>query len=139
MGILEIEDASGKIEVVCFPKIWSGITPPEKGKPLIVRGVPRARDDLSLIAQKVMTLEDLDGGARRWLRLRVIDDGLSLNGRLRDVYRELKGHVGDAGVLLEVPLEGMKALLKVRDLFVEPSAELSARIIELSGGGIEVV
>lgn len=139
MGILEIEDASGKIEVVCFPRMWSDITPPEKGKPLIVRGVPRTRDGLSLIAEKVMTVEELDGGARRWLRLRIVDDAPPPKERLRDVYRELKGHPGDSGVLLEVPLEGMKALLKVRDLFVEPSADLSARISELSGGGIEVV
>ncbi len=25
MGILEIEDSSGKIEVVCFPRTWASI------------------------------------------------------------------------------------------------------------------
>ena len=139
MGILELEDSSGKVEVVCFPRTWSSITPPEKGKAVVVKGSPRTRDGLSLIAEKVMAVDELDARARKWLRLRVLDDGASSNGRLRDIYRELKGHLGEAGVLLEVPLEGVKALLKVRDVFVEPSAVLSARISELSGGSVEVV
>ena len=139
MGILELEDSSGKVEVVCFPRTWSSITPPEKGKAVVVKGSPRTRDGLSLIAEKVMAVDELDARARKWLRLRVLDDGASSNGRLRDIYRELKGHPGEAGVLLEVPLEGVKALLKVRDVFVEPSADLSTRISELSGGCVEVV
>ena len=88
-----------------------------------MKGSPRTRDGLSLIAEKVMALDELHGLARKWLRLRVLDDGASSKGRLRDIYRELKGHPGEAGVLLEVPLEGVKALLKVRDV-CRPSADL---------------
>jgi len=139
MGILEIEDSSGKIEVVCFPRTWSGITLPEKGKLVIVKGAPRTREGLSLIAEKIMTVEELKGNARRWLRLRILPDGPALNGRLREVYRELKGHPGDASVLLEVAVGGKKAILRARDLNVEPSQDLSAKIMEISGGGIEVV
>jgi len=139
MGILEIEDSSGKIEVVCFPRTWSGITLPEKGKLVIVKGAPRTREGLSLIAEKIMTVEELKGGARRWLRLRILPDGPALNGRLREVYRELKGHPGDASVLLEVAVGGKTAILRARDLNVEPSEDLSAKIMEISGGGIEVV
>ena len=139
MGILEIEDSSGKIEVVCFPRTWASIPPTEKGKVVLVKGSPRTREGLTLVAEKVFLLEDLPAAARRWIRLRITDNAPDMNGRLRNVYRELKGHPGEASVLLDVSIEGRRAIMKARDLNVDPTEELAKRVFEISGGGVEVV
>lgn len=139
MGILEIEDSSGKIEVVCFPRTWASIPPTEKGKVVLVKGSPRTREGLTLVAEKVFLLEDLPAAARRWIRLRITDNAPDMNGSLRNVYRELKGHPGEASVLLDVSIEGRRAIMKARDLNVDPTEELAKRVFEISGGGVEVV
>ncbi|MDO9509455.1 MAG: DNA polymerase III subunit alpha [Thermovirgaceae bacterium] len=140
MGILEIEDSFGKVEVVCFPRMWATLSPtPEKGKVILVKGSPRNREGLSVVAETIIPLDDIEKTAKRWLKLRISLEGTELNGRLRDVYRELKGHPGDNCVLLDVTRGGRKAIMKARDLKVNPSEELTRKIFEISGGGVEVV
>lgn len=140
MGILEIEDAFGKVEVVCFPRMWSAISPaPEKGKVILVKGSPRDRDGLSLVAENIVPLDEIEKTAKRWVKLRISTEGTELNGKLRDVYRELKGHPGDACVLLDVTGGGKRAIMKARDLRVNPTEELSRKVLEISSGGVEVV
>lgn len=140
MGILEIEDSLGKVEVVCFPRMWSTLSPlPEKGKVVLVKGSPRNRDGLSLVAENIIPLEEIEKTAKRWLKLRISLEGPETNGKLRDVYRELKGHPGEACVLLDVAGGGKRAIMKARDLRVNPTEELSRKILEISSGGVEVV
>ena len=140
MGILEIEDSLGKIEVVCFPRMWSALSPvPVKGKVLLIKGSPRNRDGLSLVAESICSIEDMEQTSKRWLKLRVTLEGPEMNGKLRDIYRELKGHPGESHVLLEAWFGGRKAIMRARDLRVTPSDELSSRVLEISGGGVEVV
>lgn len=140
MGILEIEDSAGKIEVVCFPRMWSALSPaPEKGKVVLVKGMPRNRDGLSLVAESILPLEEIEKSAKRWLKLRISLEGRELNGKLRDVYRELKGYPGDASVLIDVTGQGKRAIMKARDLRVNPTGELSRKVLEISSGGVEVV
>jgi DNA polymerase-3 subunit alpha len=140
MGILEIEDSLGKIEVVCFPRMWSALSPvPVKGKVLLVKGSPRNRDGLSIVAESISSIEEMEQTAKKWVKLRVTLEGSEMNGKLRDVYRELKGHPGESHVLLEAWVGGRKAIMRARDLRVAPSDELSSRVLEISGGGVEVV
>ena len=139
MGILEIEDSSGKIEVVCFPRTWSSAPVPERGKVILVKGAPRTREGLSLVAERIIPLEEMTAAAKRWVRLRISDGTQELNGKLKNVYRELKGHPGDASVLVDVSIEGIRAIMKARDLNVDPTEDLARRVFEISGGGVEVV
>ena len=140
MGILEIEDSFGKVEVVCFPRIWSSLSPaPEKGKVILVKGSPRSREGLSVIAESILSLDEIEKKAKPWLKLRISAEGPELNGKLRDVYRELKGHPGQACVLLDVVRRGRRAIMKARGLKVNPSEELARKVFEISGGGVEVV
>ncbi|HDQ92747.1 MAG TPA: DNA polymerase III subunit alpha, partial [Synergistetes bacterium] len=140
MGILEIEDSCGKIEVVCFPKMWTSLAcPPEKGCLVVVSGTPRDRDGLSIIAEKIIPRESIQDQARRWIRLKVDMNGAGSKGSMREVLRELKGCPGDAGVILDVVLEGKRAIMRSRDLKVSPDDGLSRRILEISSGGVEVV
>jgi hypothetical protein len=73
------------------------------------------------------------------VRLRISDGTPELNGKLKNVYRELKGHPGDASVLVDVSIEGIRAIMKARDLNVDPTEDLARRVFEISGGGVEVV
>jgi len=140
MGILEIEDSCGKIEVICFPRMWTSLAcPPEKGCLVIVNGTPRNREGLSIIAESIIPRESIQDQARSWIRLRIDMNGTGTGVNMREVLRELKGCPGDAGDILDVALDGKRAILRSRDLKVRPDDGLARKIFEISGGGVEVV
>jgi len=77
--------------------------------------------------------------ANRWVRLRVGLDGSEETERFRNVYRELKGYPGSAGVLVEIRKDGFCAIIRPRDLKVDPSKPFSETVAAMSGGAVEVI
>jgi DNA polymerase-3 subunit alpha len=140
MAILEIEDTEGKIEAVCFPRTWSNLEHvPEKGEVCVVTGTPQERDGLNLIVDSVLPVDGAREASPPAVRLRVHDSGGSLNGCLRDVYRELKGYPGEAPVFIEYVSDTYRAVLRSRRLKVDPAKPFREEIRRISGGAVEVV
>lgn len=139
MGILELEDTEGKIEVVCFPRTWvqvKGLV--STGQVCVVRGRVQERGGLSILADGILPLEVAEKENDPSVRLRLNVEGLD-DGTLREIYRELKGYPGGSPVLLEVLGEGGEALLRVRDVKINPGAPLQRRFDTIAPGRVEVV
>ena len=139
MGILELEDTEGKIEVVCFPRTWvqvKGMV--SAGQVCVVRGRVQERGGLSILADGILPLEVAEKENDPSVRLRLNVEGLD-DGTLREIYRELKGYPGGSPVLLEVLGEGGEALLRIRDVKVNPVAPLQRRFDTIAPGRVEVV
>jgi len=140
MAIVELEDGEAKIEGVCFPRMWAALKePPQKGSPYLVKGSPRDRDGLNIIVDSFVSALELEKSANRWVRLRVGLDGPEETERFRNVYRELKGYPGSAGVLVEIRKDGFCAIIRPRDLKVDPSKPFSETVAAMSGGAVEVI
>lgn len=138
MGILEIEDTESKVEVVCFPKSWpavKGILDP--GKVFFARGRVQDRGGITLVADEILPLTEIETRQEPFVKLR-------LKAKAGDVpfkalCRELKGHPGNCPVILEYVDEGSMAVIKLKDIRIKPDPVLSERLLELSGGAMEVV
>lgn len=139
MGIIELEDTEGKIEVVCFPRTWGQVKGlVSTGKVCVVKGRVQERGGLSLLADAILPLEVAEKENDPSVRLRLNVEGLD-DGTLREIYRELKGYPGGSPVLLEVLGGGGEALLRVKDVKINPGAPLQRRFDTIAPGRIEVL
>jgi DNA polymerase-3 subunit alpha len=139
MGILELEDTEGKIEVVCFPRTWvqvKGLV--SSGDICIVRGRVQERGGLSLLADGILPLVVAEKENDPSVRLRMNLEGLD-DGTLREIHRELKGYPGGSPVILQVLGEGGEAVLRVKDVKINPGAPLQRRFDTIAPGRVEVL
>jgi DNA polymerase-3 subunit alpha len=138
MGILEFEDTESKVEVVCFPKSWpavKGILDP--GKVFFARGKVQDRGGVTLIAEEIIPLAEIDSRQDPFVRIRLRAKDCDLP--FKAMCRELKGHPGSCPVLVEYVDEASTAVVRLRDIRVKPETSLSDRLAELSGGAVEVI
>ncbi len=139
MGILELEDTESKIEVVCFPRTWvqvKGMV--TTGQVCVVKGRVQERGGLSILADGIVPLEVAEKENDPAVRLRLNVEGLD-DGTLREIYRELKGYPGGSPILLEVLTTEGEALLRVKDVRVNPGAPLQRRFDTIAPGRVEVL
>lgn len=138
MGILEFEDTESKLEVVCFPKAWptiKGMLDP--GKIFFARGRVQDRGGVTLVADEIIPLADIEHCQEPFVKIRLRAKSGALP--FKALCRELKGHPGSCPVLVEYFDEGSMAVVRLKDIRVKPEASLSERLVDLSGGAMEVI
>lgn len=102
MGILELEDAESKVEVICFPKTWASIKGNiEAGNICIIRGTLNERGENSVIARDVVSLQEAQQNVSPYVRI-VLEASLFPMDALKGFFRSLKSFPGHSPVLLEV-------------------------------------
>ncbi|MEM7248465.1 MAG: DNA polymerase III subunit alpha [Acidobacteriota bacterium] len=141
MAFLTLEDFSGQVEVVVFPKTWdAGAAFVEPDAPLCVKGqVEEQSEPPKVLAEELLPLEDAekDAAARLMVSLpgnleeRALDE---LLGRADDI---LVGHPGDCPVSFELEVSGVgKVTVAAADRFrVSPEGQLLSSLEELVGKG----
>ena len=147
MAILELEDTSGKIEAVAFPKTFDVIARLcEVDAIVLVQGkVDRKREQPQIIIDRVYPIEEAEAVMTRKVRL-VLEDptpaerGCSFNGELADLQAVLRqqgqrgnGHVAE--VELELRQGGRVARFRVNGLRVATDRELPERLERIAGRG----
>lgn len=139
MGVLEIEDTEGKIEVVSFPRSWpqvKGLV--ALGDVVVAKGRLQDRGSLSLVADAVLPLEVAEKETPPWLRIRFAPAQVE-DRHIKELFRELKGFPGRSPVLLEIVAPGGTALVGLRDVRVNVEAPLQERFDLLCQGAVEVL
>ena len=138
MGILEFEDTESRVEVVCFPKSWpavKGLLDP--GKVFFARGRVQDRGGITLVADEIIPLADIEARQEPFVRIRLRAKAKDLP--FKALCRELKGHPGSCPVLVEYIDESSTSVIRLKDIKVKPEASLSERLVEISGGAMEVI
>ncbi|MBL3593797.1 MAG: DNA polymerase III subunit alpha [Synergistaceae bacterium] len=139
MGVLEMEDGEGKVEVVSFPRSWpqvKGLV--SVGDVIVVRGRLQDRGSLSLIADSILPLDVAEKETPPWLRIRLAPAQVE-DRYIKEFFRELKGFPGRSPVLLEIVAPGGTALISLRDLRVNAEAPLKERLDLVCQGAVEIL
>ncbi len=139
MGILEVEDREGKIEVVSFPRSWlqlKGLV--AVGDVVVAKGRLQDRGSLSLIADAVTPLEVAEKEMPSLLRVRLAPAQME-DRYIKAFLRELKGFPGRSPVLLEIVAPGGSALVGLRDLRVNAEAPFKERFDLICQGAVEIL
>lgn len=124
MGILELEDSESKVEVVCFPRVWSVVRPAiSLGEVLIVKGKTKEEDSRSVIAREVLPFEDYMNNTPALVRF-VFSAEKPDRSRLIKFFRDLKGYPGRSQVLLEIADSENQAMVSLNGLKIDRSAPL---------------
>lgn len=102
MGILEVEDAESKVEVICFPKTWSSVKEQvEPGQICVVRGTLDDRGSGNIIAREIVSFQSLQ--ERNFPYVKIVLDGTLLPQEcVKNFIRSLKDFPGRSQVLLEI-------------------------------------
>ncbi|HHP50996.1 MAG TPA: DNA polymerase III subunit alpha [Moorella mulderi] len=131
MGVISLEDFTGQMEVVLFPKVFYQYRSfLEEGKQalLIAGRLDRQEEEVKVLAEKIWPLEE---PAPR----------LCLILKNRERLRELKGILslfpGSSPVYLHIAGEGRTFLLN-RELWVSPHPELLKKLTDLLEGDANV-
>lgn len=102
MGILEVEDAESKLEVICFPKIWSSIKDQiEPGEICIIRGTLDERGSGNIIAKEIVSFQAIQEKMPPFVKI-VLDGTLLQPNSMKNFIRSLKDFPGRSQVLLEI-------------------------------------
>jgi DNA polymerase III subunit alpha len=128
----QVEDLSGSVEVVCFPKVVAEVGPLIRNDAiLVVRGrLDQGSDEAKVIAQQV---REPSLSVEQAVRLRVAAPSMSeeLVGSLRAV---LSHHPGEVPVFIHLAGGGGDTVVRLGgEYFVEPRTSLYAELRELLG------
>ena len=133
MAFLELEDLTGRVEVVVFPRVFRSCRPYLQEDALVsVSGRISLREDsLSLVAEEVGELGDTPSREEEEeaLFVRVEDGGREL---LEAIRAALKSHPGPVPVFLLFPGK-RRAILADRSLWVERSERIREALSRLTG------
>ncbi|MBN1332653.1 MAG: DNA polymerase III subunit alpha [Synergistales bacterium] len=128
MGIIEIEDAVAKTEVICFPRTWAEIREDIKqGDLIIVKGDLDNRGNGNLIARTVHSFEKARDNCPFFIRIRINDVDYNAK-KLKNLLRELREFPGKSPVLLEVQNTVSRAVILVQNLKVDPNAPIPEKV-----------
>lgn len=132
MGIIEIEDGESRVEAVCFPRIWAPLRGKiTSGQICFVQGFPEARENVSVIAKNVFSLQDVEEKRSvPFVRLSVFAD--YLKGELvKDLFRALKTYPGKSPVLFELRNDLESVVMLLQDIKIDPGAPLVPLLAEV--------
>lgn len=136
MGILNMEDSSGEVEVVCFAKPRNG-TPwldlKERlvvGAPYVIKGRAEDRGGINVIASDVFPLDGNTSGKARYLEICLSEEAFKGNFA-RDFFLTLKGFPGRSLPLLKIEGDHGKAMLVLGEIKVQPGVALREAIEKL--------
>jgi DNA polymerase-3 subunit alpha len=137
-AIVQLEDLDGQVEVLVFPKAYSGCHELlEKDRAVLVTGRVECEEDrLRVLADGVAPLEQLR--EQRADALKILLDARQLSGELVvDLRRAIDAHPGKVGVFFEIERPGAYSLvLRAESMVgVTPSPELTAALEGVLGPG----
>jgi hypothetical protein len=92
---------------------------------------------VTLVADEIIPLAEIETCQDPFVKIRL----RAKTGELpfKALCRELKGHPGTCPVLVEYFDEGSMAVVRLKDIRVKPEESLSERLVDLSGGAVEVI
>jgi DNA polymerase-3 subunit alpha len=138
MGIVEIEDLEAKLEIVCFPRIWSKVKAfCQMGNVILVTGRLEERGGLTVIAEDIVSLEIAESENHQIFRLR-IPFHLCNETVLRDLLRTCKSYPGKDQVLVEVYNDKFSAFILLNGTLVNTSDDLIEKIEDRIGSFLEI-
>ncbi len=128
MAFVSLEDMTGSLDVVLFPRVYKAAWFVEPGTPVIVRGRLDDQED----APKVLADEvaPLDPARLSGLHISINQADESLPGIMRSVAEVLRSHPGNVPVIIRVPPVG-KAVLAGSSHWVNPDDELLGALAAL--------
>ncbi|MCL5677530.1 MAG: OB-fold nucleic acid binding domain-containing protein, partial [Firmicutes bacterium] len=129
MLFAQIEDLTGQVEVVIFPRLFerSGrLVRPDA--PLLIRGkVARQEDGVKVLAEE---LRPLAGGGRVYVKVAAAED----SQEVLELRHILRAHRGNTPVFLYFPAQ-RRMIETHSDLWIDPGPELIQAIESLLGPG----
>ena len=125
MAFLALEDMTGSLEVVAFPRVYRAAWFVEPGVPVVVRGrLDDQEETPKVLADEIVPL---DPRGLRGVHLCISQDGEDLPALLRSVAEVLDDHPGHTPVIISLPQAG-RAVLTGSSHWVEPSDDLVAAL-----------
>ena len=137
MGIFDLEDQTGKVEVVCFPRTWEECkTAVVNGGLLLVEGKVQERMDRVILVDRILSLEEAEETLPPLVKIVISSEGLPRKNLLT-FLRELKGYRGESPVLFELKEEERQVLIRLQDLRLRADPRALEALCEthLGGGG----
>ncbi|MDP3789980.1 MAG: OB-fold nucleic acid binding domain-containing protein, partial [Candidatus Omnitrophota bacterium] len=138
MAIAKLEDLTGIVEVLVFPKSYTKIGNHIKADTMLfIRGRLSLREEApKIIAEEAMPLNDVQDKMTKAISIKVITSGLSKK-TLESLKIILSNHKGEvpAYIHFQTPENKKVALAIGADFKVRPSAEVINEIEELLGNG----
>ncbi len=144
MAFATLEDLTGKIEIVCFPKTYAQFGELLKvGTAVAVGGNIEATEGVAkILASKIESLEDYSGSRvqkAQWVLFRLKEEDTS-RAQLKALRNVLTKYNGSCrGVIEFSNREGVRARLRLReDLRFSPSYEFINDVRDIFGGDVLV-
>jgi DNA polymerase-3 subunit alpha len=138
MAIAKLEDLTGIVEVLVFPKSYTKIgTHIKADVMLFIRGRLSLREEEpKLIAEEAIPLDEVQDKMTKAISIKVITSGLSKK-TLESLKHILSNHKGEIPAYIHFQTPGNKkvALAIGADFRVKPSTEIINEIEELLGNG----
>jgi DNA polymerase-3 subunit alpha len=137
MGIFDLEDQTGKVEVVCFPRTWEECkTAVVNGGLLLVEGKVQERMDRVILVDRILSLEEAEEKLPPLVKIVISSEGLPRKNLLT-FLRELKGYRGESPVLFELKEGERQVLIRLSDLRLRADTRALETLCEthLGGGG----
>ena len=132
MGLMNLEDSDGSIEMVSFPRDWELLKGKiQIGEPYIVEGKMGDREPRNLIVQKLMPLKEIAPGSPELVRIRLRADLVPEDLDFKDFAVALKDCPGRSPVLLELTDDRELCVLSLQGINVGAPDSLQARLTEV--------
>jgi len=130
MGIFDLEDETGKVEVICFPRTWEECkSAVANGALLVVEGKVQERMDRVILADQILSLESAEERMPPLVKIAISGDGLSRKNLLT-FLRELKAYRGESPVLFELKEGDRQVLVRLQDLRLRADLQVLLSLCE---------
>src|SRR5688572_23333314 len=147
MAFFTLEDMAGTVEVTVFPEPFKAAAPYLRARePLVVRGRIDDGDkgrvilaeDIRILDQSLANKPKAGAGEPSACRIRVPSDGDAAT-RLAALKRACDEHPGGVPVFVHVLLNGVEVVVRARGVSVDASADLTAKIVAITGTAAMVI
>ena len=139
MGFFDLEDQTGKVEVVCFPRTWEECKPAVvNGALLVVTGKVQERMDRVILADQVLPLEEAEHTLPPLVKIVLSGEGVPRKNLLT-FLRELKAYRGECPVLFELKEGERQVLVRLQDLRLRADSQALVSLCESHLGGAATV
>ena len=141
MGILNLEDQTGSVEVILFPDLFSQALPLLKtDDPLLVTGsLEKEENAIKMLAREIVTLNSVREKAIKAIELKLDEKGMS-----KDLLEDLKDitfkYPGNCKLFFRLSMsQGKEALISAHNRFsVLPCRELICEIEAVTGNKVHL-
>jgi DNA polymerase-3 subunit alpha len=132
MGLMNLEDSDGSIEMVAFPRDWEALkTQIRPGEPYLVEGKMGDREPKNFIVQKVTSLKGDFLKGPELVRIRLRADLLAKTLDFKDFAVALKDCPGRSPVLLELMDDHDSCVLSLQGVNVGDVDSIQTRLARI--------